>query len=161
MQTSYQGLEFLKSLEAFRASVYDDATGKPVPAGQQPTGTLTIGYGHALKATETFAPKIPESFATALLREDVKVAEDAIKRHVKVALNQNQYDALVSFIFNIGVGAFAKSTLLKRLNNGDYAGAASEFMRWVWGSAKGVKVRLPGLEKRREKERKLFLTPTN
>ncbi len=111
-----------------------------------------------IKPTETFAPKIPESFASALLREDVKQAEHAVSKAVQVLLNQRQFDALVSFTYNAGAANLASSTLLKRLNNRDYDGAADEFMRWVFATARGVKVKLPGLVKRREAERKLFLT---
>ncbi len=73
---------------------------------------------------------------------------------VTTPINQSQFDALVSLAFNIGVNALAKSTLLKLLNNKDYAGAASQFGRWVYANKK----RLPGLVKRREDEKQLFLS---
>ena len=96
---------------------------------------------------------ITEEQAEALLRKDIAWVEDAINTKVVVHLNQNQYDALASLIYNIGAGAFSKSTLLKMLNAGDYKGAAEQFLRW--NRQKG-KV-LNGLTRRRQEERELFL----
>ena len=91
--------------------------------------------------------------ATAWLREDVQWAEAAVGTLVKVPLTQPQFDALVSFVFNVGHGAFGRSTMLSRLNAGDYQGAADQFPAWNRG-ASGV---LPGLVARRAAERALFL----
>lgn len=76
-----------------------------------------------------------------------------MSKYVKVKLTQNQFDALVSFVYNVGVGAFRTSTLLRKLNNGDYVGAAAEFKRWKFGGGK----ELPGLVRRRKAEEQLFL----
>lgn len=115
-----------------------------------PAKVLTIGYGHVVKANE---PKIiSKEQAEMYLDSDVKLAAAAL-RVVKVPINEKQQSALISFVFNMGAGALATSTLLKLLNKKDYAGAANQFGRWV--NAKGKK--LPGLVRRREAERKLFV----
>ena len=116
-----------------------------------PANKWTIGYGH----TKTVRPgmKITERGAEELLRQDLAWCEDAVRENVKVPLTQNQFDALVSFVFNVGEGAFKKSTLLKKLNAGDYEGAANELLRWTRGGGKVLK----GLVRRREAERQLFL----
>ena len=87
-----------------------------------------------------------------ILRYDVALAEKAVNKLVKVPLNQNQFDALVSFVFNIGETQFASSTLLAKLNNQDYQAVPSELNRWVHGSGK----KLPGLINRRRDEGDLF-----
>jgi len=118
-----------------------------------PNDVPTIGYGHTkgVKLGMTITKAQAEQF----LKEDLIWVDNAIARLVKVSLNQNQYDALGSLIYNIGEGAFQTSTLLRKLNSGDYQGAADQFLRW--NKQKG-KV-LNGLTTRREKERVLFLTP--
>lgn len=117
-----------------------------------PNDVWTIGYGHT--HTTKKGMKITQEQADELLRKDISWAEDAVNKHVKVALTQNQFDALVSFTFNVGASAFAASTLLRLLNTGDYTGAANQLLRW--NKQKGVV--LKGLTKRREEERKLFLS---
>jgi lysozyme len=97
--------------------------------------------------------KIDYTKADSLLLEDLKRFESAIRQLVKVPLNQNQFDALVSFTFNVGEGAFKGSTLLKLLNAGNYNAAAAQFGKWVYA---GKKV-LPGLVARREAEYQLFI----
>ena len=92
--------------------------------------------------------------AHALLIEDLKPVEKAIEDLVIVRLNQNQYDALASFMFNVGIGAFRRSTMRKLLNKKDYRGAAGEFNKWIYGGGE----RLTGLVKRRLAEQQLFLT---
>lgn len=116
-----------------------------------PNDVWTIGYGHTGSAHKGMV--ITEERAEALLRQDIAWVEDAINKNVVVPLTQNQYDALASLVYNIGAGAFAKSTLLRMLNMGDYAGAAEQFLRW--NKQKG-KV-LNGLTRRRQEERELFL----
>lgn len=115
-----------------------------------PAGVPTIGYGttKGVRMGQT----ITEEEAERLLREDVAVFERGVDEAVKVPLNPNQRAALVSFAYNVGLGAFRTSTLLRLLNKGDYAGAAKQFDRWTKG---GGKV-LPGLVKRRAAERELF-----
>lgn len=117
-------------------------------------GKLTIGVGHVIRPGESFPVKgLTESEATELLCKDMEKFEARVLDLVTVPITQNQYDALLSLVFNIGAGAFEKSTLLKKLNAGDYEGAANEFTRWTRG---GGKV-LPGLVKRRAAEKALFL----
>lgn len=121
-----------------------------------PGGVKTIGYGHALKPGDS-VKEITEEAALYILREDLGNSLDAIDTYVTVELNDNQIVALCSFIFNVGVDAFRKSTLLKKLNaHANLSDVASEFARWnkVNGS-----VVLNGLVKRRKKEAELFLTP--
>lgn len=142
-QISEQGLNFIKSFEDFCAIPY------PCPAG-----ILTIGYGHVILPDENFR-EITEDNAVELLKKDCAKAESVINKRVKVGLNRNQFDALVSFIFNVGFGAFSNSTLLTLLNKGDYCGAANEFTRW--NTIKGIPSN--GLTTRRQLEKCLFLTP--
>lgn len=117
-----------------------------------PNDVWTIGYGHT--HTTKQGMKITEAQAEKLLYKDLAWAEDAVNDLVNVPLTQNQFDALVSFVFNVGAGAFAKSTLLRFLNTGDYTNAAAQFMRW--NKQKGRV--LNGLTKRRDDERRLFLS---
>lgn len=144
MEISSRGLDLIAQFEGFVDHIYKDAAGHP-----------TIGYGHLLKEGEErrFRGGITRSEGKSLLREDANVAERAVNSYVRVPLNQNQFDALVSFTFNVGSGNFRNSTLLKKLNNGDYKGASNEFLRWVRA---GGRV-LAGLQRRRNAERKMFL----
>lgn len=117
-----------------------------------PNDVWTIGYGHT--HTTKQGMKITEAQAEKLLYRDLAWAEDTVNDLVKVPLTQNQFDALVSFVFNVGAGAFSKSTLLRFLNTGDYTNAAAQFLRW--NKQKGRV--LNGLTKRRDDERRLFLS---
>jgi len=112
---------------------------------------VAIGYGHRILPEEEFA-RITENRADELLYGDLGWAEEVVSRKVKVPLSQNQYDALCSFVFNVGSGYFSGSTLLEKLNGGDYVGAANEFKRW---DGKGDLV-IPGLARRRVSEVALF-----
>ncbi len=116
-----------------------------------PAGVATIGYG-STKGVK-LGMVITMEQALSRLQEDINEAQAGIKKLVKVPLNENQLGALTSFVFNLGSGALAKSTLLKKLNTGDYQGAADEFSKWVNAGGK----QLPGLVKRRAAERELFL----
>ena len=136
---SEKGLNLLKEFEGLRLEAY-----------QCSAGIWTIGYGHTYKVKR--GDIITKEKAELLLRNDLGFTENKIEELVKVPINQNQFDALVSLAFNIGVGAFNTSTLLRKLNTGDYEGAASEFPKWR--KAKGIVVE--GLVKRREKEQALF-----
>lgn len=133
------GLSLIKKSEGFRPAVYKD-TG----------GVKTIGYGHTGAGVKE--GEITKERAEELLQQDVATAKSAIDSLVRVELSQPQYDALVSLVFNIGEGAFKRSTLLKHLNAGQYDLAAKEFNRWVHDNGK----KLPGLVKRRQLEAKLF-----
>ncbi len=123
-----------------------------------PNDKWTIGYGHTKTAQKGMV--ITEARAEELLKQDLAWVEDCIKRLVKVPLTQNQYDALASLIFNIGEGNFSKSTVLRKLNEKDYEGAASAFTMWnkQRNKSTGEMDVLKGLTKRREEERKLFLS---
>ena len=141
MHISERGLALLKTFEGFCATEYICPAGKP-----------TIGYGHVIGADEDFSDGISESQAELMLIADVSVAERAVNRLAQVTLNQSQFDALVVLTYNIGVGAFENSTLLRLLNAADAQGAAAQFSHWVYG---GGKV-LPGLVARRAAEEGLF-----
>ena len=138
-KTSPKGIDLIKEFEGFRARAY-----------LCPANVLTIGYGH----TKTCKPGQVVSTAKGeeLLIKDLKRFENAVNVLVKVPLNQNQFDALVSFAFNVGVGAFKASTLLRLLNQGNYKLATNEFKRWVHGGGR----KLPGLIRRRQAEANLF-----
>jgi lysozyme len=144
MKTSEKGLALIKEFEGFRALAY-----------LCPAGVWTIGWGHTRGVTEH--DRVTEEMATDMLIEDLAWSEAAVKQYVTVPLNQNQFDALVSFTFNLGQGALAQSTLLRLLNSGEYTAAALQFGRWV----KAGTQTLPGLVRRREAERALFEEPAD
>lgn len=140
-QISHAGIDLIKRFEGCRLTAY-----------QCPAKVWTIGYGH----TKTCKPgqKINLIEAERLLRQDLIVFEAALNKLVTVPLSQNQYDALVSFVFNVGSTALARSTLLVLLNRHDYLGAAEQFLRWT----KAGNVTLAGLVARRKAEYELFLS---
>ncbi len=142
---SNSGINKIKKHEALMLKPYKDDADK-----------WTIGYGHLLKNGEWW-DNITEAFAEDLLRQDLAIAENAVNKYVLVPVSQNQYDALVSFVYNVGAGAFKNSTLLKKLNSGDIAGASSEFLHWNKITLNGVKKVSPGLIARREREQRLFI----
>ena len=146
MSLSAAGLAFIAAHEGFRATVYRDQA-----------GYATIGYGHRLANGESYPNGVTEKDACRLLALDAAHAEAAVHEQVSLAPTQAQFDALVSFAFNVGAGAFAGSTLLKKLNAGDVAGAADEFLRWNKITVDGVLVADPGLSRRRADERALFI----
>lgn len=121
-----------------------------------PAGKLTIGMGHTGPDVRP-GMVITNDQADALLRRDMTVAAMSVTNLVKVPLTQNMFDALCDFVFNLGRAAFAGSTLLRKLNNGDYAAASSELMRWNKARVNGVLVELDGLTKRRKAEADLFM----
>ena len=143
MQTSSNGIELIKEHEKLRLKAYLDAVGIP-----------TIGYGHTkgVKIGQT----ITEDQAIEFLKEDLSVAENAINKQ-NLSLNQNQFDALVSFVFNVGTGSFQSSTLLKKAKaDSNDTSIALEFAKWKYGTVKGKKVVLGGLVKRRKNESDLY-----
>ncbi len=142
MKTSPEGIGFICSHEGFVGSTYKDAAGLD-----------TIGYGHLIKPGETFPASITEQRARELLAEDLLEAETIVNALVLVPLTQHQFDAVTSFVFNIGYGQFSGSTFLKLLNLGDYAAAADQLPRW--NKANGQVLR--GLIRRRDAERTMFL----
>lgn len=139
-KTGPRGLALIKSFEGLRLQAYTC-----------PAGVLTIGYGSTGPHVRP-GMRITEQQADALLLSDLSRFEAAVTGAVRVPLTQAQFDALVSFTFNVGVAALRSSTLLRKLNAGDYAGAAAEFARW---NKAGGKV-LAGLTRRRAAERALF-----
>lgn len=146
-QTTNRGVELIKEHEGLRLTKYLDAVGKP-----------TIGYGHLILPGENYQ-RITREQAESLFEVDLDIHEREVARLVTVPLNNNQFSALVSFTFNLGPTKLSRSTLLKKLNAGDYAGAAREFSRWVYGKVGGKNKRLAGLIRRRADEKSLFLTP--
>lgn len=119
-----------------------------------PAGKLTIGYGHVIKEHES--KEITLEDAERLLDIDCAVAMVRIRDLVKIKLSDNRMQALISFVFNVGVGNFASSTLLKKINTADWNGAAKEFLRWDKARVNGKMKALPGLTKRRKAEMELF-----
>lgn len=147
MKISENGLNLIKQFEGFSSSPY-----------LCPAGIPTIGYGNTFYEDGTKVKlkdkPITEERATQLLEFIAnKTFSENINKVVKVPLNQNQFDALVSFSYNIGNKNFNWSTLLKKLNLSDYIGASQEFGRW---NQAGGKI-LNGLVSRRQKEKELFL----
>ena len=154
MQMSQHGLELLTQWEGCELKVYNDSAGLP-----------TIGVGHLLTKSELTSGKIviggapvkygagiTQQQAEQLLAQDLDPAEAAVNGGVKVKLSQNQFDALTSFTFNVGTGAFASSTLLRLLNQGQYAQVPEQLMRWTRAGGRVVQ----GLVNRRQNEIKLW-----
>jgi len=140
MSINASGLKLIKEFEGLRLKAY-----------RCPAGVLTIGYGHTGGVRE--GQVLTQEEAEELLKKDLLVFERGVRNYVKVPLTDNQFSALVSFSYNVGLGAFGKSTLLRKLNARDYNGAATEFAKWNKG---GGKVLL-GLTRRRTAEKELFL----
>ncbi|MEL6398144.1 MAG: lysozyme [Cyanobacteria bacterium P01_A01_bin.70] len=131
--------------------------GRELQAYQDSVGVWTIGYGHTSAAgppTVYAGQTISEAEAESILQKDLELFENGVRDLVTVPINGDQFSALVSFSFNLGLGALGGSTLLRKLNSGDYQGAANEFPRWV--NAGGQP--LPGLVRRRDAEQALFLS---
>lgn len=124
-----------------------------------PAGYPTVGWGHRIEPQDRITLPLTEADAEALLKKDAQRFADGLARSVNVPLTQSMVDALISLMFNIGYGAFAGSTLYRHLRAGQYATAAEQFR--VWNKARnpktGRKEPLPGLTRRREAERALFL----
>lgn len=146
MKTSKAGLDLIKQFESFRAAPYLCSAGVP-----------TIGYGTTVYPNgikvKLSDQKITQQLAETFLQHHVNVIEKDVSKLVKVTLTQNQFDALVSFAYNVGLGAFRDSTLLKLLNSGDIDGASKQFERWNKAGGKIV----DGLTNRRKAEKVLFL----
>lgn len=148
---SETGLRLIQGFEGFHRAIDG---GERAQAYRDAVGVLTIGWGHT-RTVKSDDAVITRTEAEDLLRRDVASAETAVNKHVKVGIHQNQFDALVSFVFNLGETNFRKSTLLNKLNNQRYAEVPSELMRWV--NAGGAP--LPGLVRRRKAEAVLFEAP--
>ena len=137
---SKYGLELLKQFEGCKLEAYRDSG-----------GLLTIGFGHIRNVKS--GDKITQAQAEDLLREDLARYTECVNKSVLVPINQNQFDALTSFSYNLGCGALKTSTLLRILNQLRYIEAADQFLRWNRVGSRVVQ----GLVNRREAERNLFL----
>lgn len=148
MTPSPAALALIKEFEGFSAQPY-----------LCPVGKKTVGFGHVIRDGEKFKFPLSEASAEELLALDARRFASGVTRAVKILLQQREFDALVSFAFNVGLSAFLGSTLLRKLNEGDTAGAAQQFLRWNKGTnpTTGEKEPLAGLTRRREAERALFL----
>lgn len=138
--TSQPAIKLIKQFEALRLKAYCC-----------PAGKWTIGYGHT-GPDVTPGLEISAERAEEILRDDLRHVEKRVQQLVTAPLTQGQFDALVSFAYNVGLGALERSTLLKKLNAEDYVGASAEFARWT----KAGVVELPGLVRRRKEEREMF-----
>lgn len=145
MDVNQETVDLIKGFEGWRAKAYRDAV-----------GVLTIGYGHT---TAAGAPEVKAGMTItlaegeAILRTDLRKYAKAITEQVKVPLNANQFGALVSWCYNVGPGNTAKSTLIKKLNRGEYGAVPAELMKWTKAGGK----QLAGLVRRRKAEGQLFL----
>ena len=144
-KTGIKGINMIKKWETFVGKVYDCPAGLP-----------TIGYGHVVNKGETFPEQIQEQDAQDLLQRDLVRFETALNR-LELNLTQCQYDACISLSYNIGIEAFKKSTLVRKLKAGDIVGASEQFVRWNKATVKGKFIALKGLTNRRLDEKKLFL----
>lgn len=144
MKTSQQGRDFIKRWESVRLAAY-----------QCSANVWTIGVGHTAEMGPPYPVKgmrITAQEAESIFDVDLAKIESEINEVLQVKVNQRQYDTLVSFVFNVGSTAFGKSTLLKKLNKGDYDAVPSELLKWVRARGKIV----PGLENRRRAEADLW-----
>jgi len=150
MQISARGLKLIADFEGLRLNAYPDpgTNNEPWTIGY---GTTVYPNGDKVKRGDVISPEQ----ALDYLRYDSKKFSDAVNRAVRVPVNQNQFDSLVSFTYNLGEGALNRSTLLTKINSHDYRGAANEFGKWIYA---GNRI-LAGLVRRRNAERDLFLKP--
>lgn len=149
LQISSRGLDLIKRFEGFRAAPYLD-----------PVGIPTIGYGATYypdgRPVRMGDPPLTEFEADTLLHHHVRRYAAGIGRYAQVPLTQEQFDALTSWAYNVGLENARTSTLIKRLNAGDYHGAADQLLRWVYAGGRP----LAGLKRRRAAERAMFLEGT-
>jgi lysozyme len=141
MKTSQVGIDLIKSLESLQLTPY-----------KCPGGFWTVGYGHL---TNKVGSSISEEEANELLAKDLAQVERAVSRLIRTPLNQNQFDALSSFTFNLGSGALQASTLRAKINRGDFKDIPVELEKWVWAGGRKLK----GLLRRRQAEAILFQQP--
>lgn len=146
MSVSTNGIDMICEFEGKRLTSYDDGVGVWTIG----FGTIKYPSGNRVKKGDTCTLEQAKEY----MRHDLIEFEHTVNSSVKVPLNQNQFDALVSLAYNIGSSAFKSSTLVKKLNLGDYQGAASQFDVWVNAGGK----RMKGLVNRRDKEKLLFLS---
>ncbi|MEQ8176820.1 MAG: lysozyme [Amphiplicatus sp.] len=148
MKTGETGLNLIKGYEGLRMSAH-----------YAPSEQWAVGYGHT--STARHGMSVTEGDAERLLRDDVKPLESVLASTVRAPLNQNEHDALVSLIFNIGEDNWRRSTVLRKLNEGDKLAAAQAFEMWTKARVNGELVTLDGLVRRRAAEKSLFLMPTD
>ena len=148
MRTGETGLNLIKGYEGLRMAAH-----------YAPSEKWTVGYGHT--STARHGMSVTEGDAERLLREDVQPIEQLISDTVRAPLNQNEHDALVSLIFNIGEENWKRSTVLRKLNAGDKIGAADAFELWTKAYVNNELASLDGLVRRRAAEKSLFLMPTD
>jgi len=142
MIISQKGLDLIKKFEGFSDKEYIC-----------PAGKATIGYGHVILASESFEEPMTRLEAENLLKKDLEPRQKSLNGFLKVNISQNQFDALMCIIYNIGVGNFQKSTLLKFINDRLFDKVPDQFRRWSYVNGKISK----GLANRREEEIKLWL----
>ena len=145
LKVSESGLRFIKACEGFSSHPYIC-----------PAGVWTIGYGSIRGVTKDSLP-MTEAQASDLLLIELQRYEAAVSRLVSVPLNQHEFDALVSFTYNLGSAALQRSTLRQKLNRDDREGAAGQFIKWVWAGGRKLK----GLVSRRIAERDMFIAPSS
>ena len=149
-QVSRSTLNLVKLYEGFRSAAYLDTNGLPV-----------VGYGQSkiYGKRVQMGQSISSAKAEAELTKELYHIQQLVLSHVKVPLTPNQLGALTSLVYNAGSRVLTRSTLIRKLNSGNYTGAAQEFPRWNKAHLKGQLVPFPGLTKRRLAEQQLFLTP--
>ncbi len=140
MKTSKTGQHLIEHFEGLRLKAYQDIV-----------GVWTVGYGHTGKDVHP-GMHIDQEYAEHLLRDDLMKSERAVNHYVTKPMTQGQFDALVSFTYNLGAGALHGSTLLKKMDRGDFTGAAGEFHKWCHAGGREIK----GLVTRRAEEKELF-----
>ena len=140
-----EGINLIKRFEGFSSSIYICPAGYP-----------TIGYGHVVRDDEKqrFAEDIDKDEGENLLRRDVRWAEGGVLRLIDIPLTDGQFDALVSFTFNLGTGALQRSTLRRKVNREEHEDVPAQFKRWVWAGGRKLK----GLMNRRNMEAKKYVS---
>ncbi len=142
---SNNGLRLIMRFEGFSSNIYKDVAGFP-----------TIGYGHLVSPHEfsSFQQAITKNKAEELLSQDIRISEIAVSRLIKSSINQNQFDALVSFTFNLGEAALQRSTLRQKVNRSEHEQVPTEFLRWIYAGNRKVS----GLIRRRQAEANLYIS---
>jgi lysozyme len=172
MQLSSDGIDFIIELEGVRSQMYNDNAGNctigighlihpgrcvaPLTSGG--SRSLTGGEAESLRAESPFINGLVQQEVRRLFDADKQVFEDVVNDRVTVQLTQPQFDALISFSFNVGAGHFAASSLVRALNEGSYQNVPTEIRRWIYSTQGGVQTVNPGLQRRREREAELFLS---
>lgn len=149
-KASILAIMLLQDLEGFRSHVYRNGGGRD-----------TIGFGHLVRAGENWSGGVTKAEATELLHRDLKVAEQSVNSLVTNTINQNQFDALVIWTYNLGGANLKRSTMLKRVNSGKLDLVPFEMARWIHTKHRdtGKVEAIPGLVNRRNKEIELWKTP--